>query len=135
MLRLNNQSASEMKIRSLQHFDIPQVAALDCKFPLDFDSDFILGLVASGREAKPVMVAGAWHRAEVHVLIDKSWGTPRERMTVLKELHDAMAVELKARGVSEAVTWFGGEDKSFKRFLQKWGWVKSELTSWHRRIF
>ena len=100
----------------------------------EFNDDIIGCLVSVDEHDQPIMCAAAWYRAEVHLALDHKWSTPGARLFALKELHDAMHEELKRKHIGQAITWFGEELKRFKTRLQAWGWVKSQLTSWHRRI-
>jgi hypothetical protein len=119
-------------IRNIREDDIPRLRELG--FEHEFGADFMEGVVAVNENDIPVMFVGAWSRAEVHMAIDKEWGTPGSRLALFQQVHCEMEKELKSRSVGQVVTWFGGELKSFKKRLQKLGWIKSELTSWHRRI-
>lgn len=119
-------------IRSIRKSDLPRLKELG--FEHEIGADFIEGVCAVDENDSVVMFAGAWSRAEVHMAVDGSFSTPGARLALLKQVHDAMERELKARNVGQAITWFGSELKQFKKRLQKFGWVKSELTSWHRQI-
>lgn len=99
-----------------------------------FGPDFLTGLVYTDANDQPVLFAGAWQIAEVHMGMDKSWSTPGARYAALKELHAAMEKELKQLQVGQAVTWFD-RCSAFTRRLKKLGWVMSEKVSWHRGIF
>jgi hypothetical protein len=121
-------------IRQLRKTDIPRLKELENGFTWEFDGDFIEGLAAVDEHDSPVMFVGAWRRAEVHIAVDPKWSTPGARFLQLKELHEAMRVELKAKGFSQAVTWFEDVKDRFVERLQTWGWVKSQLTSWHKEL-
>ena len=102
--------------------------------------DFIEGVAFVDREDSPKLVAGAWARAEVHCLIDPNWGTPEQKLEAFKLLHAEMERELAARGVRQVVTWFSPAEmlraggRAFLRRLQDLGWIRSENTSWHRKV-
>lgn len=121
-------------IRPIRESDKARLKELENGFAWDFGADWIEGLVAVDENDQPVIYAGAWSRAEVHVALDKKWSTPGARHALLKQLHDAMQVELKAKGFSQAVTWFDDVKDRFIERLQGWGWVKSNLTSWHKQL-
>lgn len=112
--------------------DLPRLRELG--FDRKFGPDFMDGLVFTDQDDIAVMFCGAWSRAEVHLCIDKNWSTPGARWQVLKDIHLAMEKSLKQKGVGQAITWFGDELKRFKRRLTTTGWVKSELTSWHKEL-
>lgn len=121
-------------IRKIRLDDIPRLKELENGFEWSFGVDYIDGLVSVDSEDKPVMFAGAWSRAEVHIALDKNFSTPAVRFALLKELHDAMQAEMKRKGYGQAVTWFAGKVERFQKRLEKWGWVMSNKQSWHRRI-
>lgn len=129
---VQRRESSEAFMRPIRQSDIPRLKELG--FEHEFSTDFIEGICATDENDVVVMFAGAWSRAEVHMALDKEWGTPGSRLALLQQVHGEMEKYLKARGVGQAITWFGGELKRFKKRLEKLGWVKSELTSWHRRI-
>lgn len=120
-------------IRAIRLSDVPRLKALG--FQHEFSSDFLEGICATDENDVVVMFAGAWSRAEVHMALDKEWGTPGARLALLQQVHGEMEKALEARGVGQVVTWFGDELRSFKRRLQHFGWVKSQLTGWTRRVF
>ena len=78
------------------------------------------------------MVAGAWRRAEVHMVADGSWSTPQARLEAFAELHEAMRGELRERGVGEVWT-FMDDMKAFGRRLQRLGWQKIARQVWGKR--
>lgn len=121
-------------IRPIRVSDYARLKELENGYEFKFDGDFIEGLCAVDEHDSPVMFVGAWHRAEVHIVLDRKWSTPGARLFLLKELHDAMRVELKQKGIGQAVTWFDEARDRFKDRLQSWGWVKSQLTSWHKEL-
>jgi hypothetical protein len=119
-------------IRLIRTSDLPRLKELGFEHELGFD--FMEGVVATDENDVVVMFAGAWSRAEVHMTLDKTWGTPGLRLALLQQVHARMEQRLKARNVGQAITWFGGEMQRFKQRLEALGWRKSELTSWIREI-
>jgi hypothetical protein len=119
-------------IRRLELKDLPRLKELG--FPYEIGPDFIEGLCAVDGNDEVVMFVGAFSRAEVHMCVDGQWATPGARLALLKQVHDAMERELKARNVGQVITWFGSEMKRFKVRLQKLGWAKSDLTGWYREV-
>lgn len=121
-------------LRKIRPDDIPTLKQLQQGFKWEFGPDFIGGLCAVDEHDTPVMFVGGWARAEVHIAVDSKWSTPGARLFLLKQLHEAMRYELKAKGFNQAVTWFDEARDRFKDRLQSWGWVKSKLISWHREL-
>lgn len=121
-------------IRPIRKADVPRLKELENGYEFEFGDDFIDGLCAVDGDDSPVMFIGAWRRAEVHMVLDKGWSTPGARLFLLKEMHEAMRSDLKAKGFGQAVTWFDDVKDRFKDRLQSWGWVKSTLTSWHKQL-
>lgn len=121
-------------IRPIRKTDIRRLKELEDGFEWEFGDDFIEGLVAVDENDEPIMFAGAWQRAEVHITLDKKWSTPGARFLLLKELHDAMQAEMKRKGIGQVVTWFEGAVDRFQKRLETWGWIMSDKRSFHRRI-
>lgn len=90
------------------------------------------GLVKVDSEDQPVMFAGAWSLAEVH-MVSSAWNTPGARFAALQEIHAAMEKQLRGLGVGQAVTWMD-KISAFTRRLGRLGWINSKKTSWHRGI-
>jgi len=120
-------------IRPIRRDDIAKLKSLG-GFEWEFGNDFIEGLVSVDANDQPIIFAGAWHRAEVHIAIDGKYSTPGARLLLLKELHDAMEQDLKARGVGQAITWIDDKLKRFTERLEAWGWIESQKKSWQRRL-
>ena len=120
-------------IRELRESDLPRLKELHNGFDWTFGPDFMAGMVATDSQDRPVIFAGAWSRAEVHLAIDASWETAGIRYALLLQIHDAMEREMKARGIGQAVTWFE-KTEAFCRRLIEFGWVKSHSTSYHKEI-
>jgi len=120
-------------IRPIRRDDIAKLKSLG-GFEWEFGLDFIEGLVSVDANDQPIMFAGAWHRAEVHIAVDAKYSTPGARLLLLKELHDAMQAEMRSRGIGQAVTWFDETKDRFKQRLQSWGWIESQKKSWHKEI-
>jgi hypothetical protein len=80
------------------------------------------------------MAAGAWKRAEVHMVCDRGWSSPETRGAAFLELHKAMETVLAREGVAEAITWMDGM-KAFERRLKRLGWEVTKRTMWARRLF
>jgi hypothetical protein len=125
-------TAKTFMIRKVRNSDLPRLKELG--FEHEFTSDFIEGICATDENDVVVMFAGAWSRAEVHMASDKTWGTPGARLALLQQVHREMEKHLKARNVGQVITWLDGM-KGFSRRLHNLGWFKSQLTSWHRRIY
>lgn len=121
-------------IRAIRESDKRRLKELESGFAWEFGSDWIEGLVAVDENDEPVIFAGAWSRAEVHITLDKKWSTPGARLFLLKELHDAMRAELKTKGIGQAVTWFDETRERFKDRLKSWGWLESQKKSWHKEL-
>lgn len=120
-------------IRLLEEKDLPYLRKLQTEYEWEFGKDFMLGMAIVDEHNHPVMVVGAWKRAEVHMLANGQWGTPGMRMIALQELHKAMEFELRKQGVGEVHTWLD-EMKAFCRRLQALGWGKAKRQMWARRI-
>lgn len=121
-------------IREIRPSDIPRLKEMQGEYKWDFESDFIDGLVAVDENDNPIMAVGAWMLAEVHCVMDGRWSTPGARLTLLRELHDTMSGNLKRRGYKQAVTWFDAIDR-FCRRLERWGWIRSTKSSFHRSVY
>ena len=117
-------------IRPIEAKDLPKLKEL---VDWEFGDDYLTGLVFVDSEDAPRAVCGAWLLAEVHMGMDKSWGTPGARFAAMKEMHAAMERELKALHVKQVVTWFD-RCSAFTRRLTKLGWVMSNKVSWHRGV-
>jgi hypothetical protein len=126
-------TAKTILIRAIRSSDLTRLKELG--FEHEIGSDFLEGICATDEHDVVVMFAGAFSRAEVHMALDKGFGTPGLRLALLQQVHNEMEKALKRRGVGQAITWFGDELKCFKRRLQHFGWVKSQLTGWTRRVF
>ena len=118
-------------IRELRPSDLPRLQEFGFNWALG--ADFLIGIVATDEHDRAVMVAGAWQRAEVHLGLDKDFGTPGLRLALLSQVHRAMEKELKLRDVGKVVTWLDGM-KAFGRRLVGLGWQKSDTESWQRRV-
>lgn len=124
-------------IRRIRPDDIPILKQLEDGFAWEYGQDFLDALVWVDEDDKPVMAVAAWHRAEVHMVTNKTVETPGVRFSMLKQLHRAMEQHLSCKGVGQAVTWVGHEDNAwcaFSRRLKGLGWVKSMNTSWIKVI-
>jgi hypothetical protein len=117
-------------IREIKPSDLPRLRALGLEH--DLGTDLIEGLVSVDQDDQPVMFAGAWLRAEVHMALDHSYSTPGARFVLLQEIHAEMERRLKRRKIGQVVTWL---ENNFGRRLRQLGWAKSELTSWHRKVY
>jgi hypothetical protein len=120
-------------IRPIRRDDIAKLKSLG-GYEWTFEHDFIEGLVFTDEQDQPVLFAGAWHRAEVHLAVDHEWATPGARLLALKQLHDAMENELAVRGVGQVITWIDDKLKRFSKRLEVWGWIESQKKSWQRRV-
>lgn len=123
-----------MKLRLLEERDRERVKELQCGFEWTYQPDFLFGVAVVDESDRPVIAAGAWKRAETHVVCDRLWATPQEREAVFVELHRAMEVILACEGVAEAITWMDGM-KAFSRRLKGLGWDMAKHTMWARRLF
>lgn len=119
-------------IRHIRPSDLPRLKELG--FEHEFTPDFMEGICATDENDVVVVFAGAWSRAEVHMALDKGFGTPGLRLALFQQVHREMEKSLNARNVGMVVTWLDGSMKSFHRRLQNLGWVKTQLQSWNRRI-
>lgn len=119
-------------IRFLEPQDIPRVKELQNEYEWEYGPDF-MGALAVVENDKPVMVVGAWMRAEVHMVTDSTWNTPAGRLAALAELHDRMEKVLKDFSVGEAITWMD-DMKAFGRRLEGFGWAVAKHVMWARRI-
>lgn len=118
-------------IRPIEAKDLPKLQELA---GWEFGPDFMAGLVLVDSQDAPVLYAGAWRLAEVHIAMDHQWSTPAARFLALKEIHVAMEKELKALHVKQAVTWFDKAWAFSRRLERHLGWVMSNRISWHRKV-
>jgi hypothetical protein len=121
-------------IRPVESRDFERVKQLAIGADWEIDESMFCGLVLVNEADEPMIFAGAWMLAEVHVAVDRAWSTPAVRLHNLKQIHDAMQKQLRLCGVGQAVTWFDNTRNRFLNRLETWGWVKSQKTSWHREI-
>lgn len=128
-----------MRIRPLTRDDLPRLKEMECEHEWDFESDFIGANVLVDENDVPVMIAGAWKKAEVHMVADAKWGTPAHRMAAFQQLHQHMHDSLKQKGYREAVTWFDRvvtcQVNRFIKRLRAFGWQESNKRSMHRGIY
>lgn len=120
-------------IRPMRESDLPRLRELQGEFAWEFGRDFAGALVVVDAQDVPVAIAGAWRRAEVHMVMDSRWETPGMRWEALRQLHAAMEAQLSAEGVGEAITWMDGM-KALCRRLKGLGWGKAARPMWARRI-
>jgi hypothetical protein len=118
-------------IRRIEERDLPKLRELRSDWELETGC---IGLVLVDENDVPVVFAGAWLLAETHIAIDSKWSTPGARLFALEQIHQAMNDALKEKGIRQAVTWFDGAKDRFRRRMEKWGWVASQKTSWHRLV-
>lgn len=130
----NGDGADPVKLRILEERDRERVKELECGFDWQFGRDFLCGVAVVDDADRPVMVAAAWKRAEVHMVLDQRWASPREREEAFAALHAGMAAVLANDGVAEAITWMDGM-KAFGRRLKRLGWDTAKRTMWARRLF
>jgi hypothetical protein len=121
-------------IRLLESNDLPRLRELQNEFEWTFAPDYMLGLAVVDENNLPVMMAGAWKRAEVHLVADSQLGSPQDREAAFLELHEAMANTLANQGVAEVITWMD-DMQAFGRRLKRLGWDVAKRTTWARRIF
>jgi hypothetical protein len=84
-----------------------------------------------------VMFAGAEAMACTTLLSDSSWSTPRWRLQALAELHDAVEVEVKAKGFTRGLAFIQPDlAKRFgSRLSRAFGWVSGNgWAHWHRKV-
>ena len=112
---------------------MPRIRELQGEHLWEFGPDFECGYVFVDANDVPVLVTGAWKKAECHMLIDPSWGTPGARMLALQQAHDAMERNLYAAGFREVHTFFA-KVEAFCRRMQRLGWRQSAMTSFHREV-
>jgi hypothetical protein len=120
-------------IRQITTKDVPRLRGLEQGYEWEFGPDFMHAKAFVDENDRPVLIAGAWKRAEVHLVADGTWGTPGMRQAALEQLHAAMAQQLKSEGVGEALTFMDGM-KAFCRRLQRLGWGKTDKAVWARRL-
>lgn len=74
------------------------------------------------------IAVGCRNLAEVFMLVDPSWETPKVRMEGLSIIHESMRKELAQANVSEAVAWLPPQiAKPFgNRLMRTFGWYKPE---------
>jgi hypothetical protein len=121
-------------IRFLEPQDIPRLKEMQGDFEWTYEPDYLFGMVVVDEKNRPVMAAGAWKRAEVHMLTDHTWATPLARAGALIELHNAMGNVLARDGVAEVITWLD-DMRRFQRRLKRLGWDAAKKTMWCRRLF
>ena len=120
-------------LRRIEQRDLARIRQLQAEYAWEFGPDFECGYVFVDANDVPVMVTGAWRKAECHMLIDLSWGTPGARQSALEVCHEAMERTLYARGVREVLTYFD-RFENFRRMMMRLGWVKCGKTSWNREV-
>lgn len=121
-------------IRFFEAKDIPRLKELENGFEWGFGRDFLCGVAVEDEAGRVVMAAGAWKRAEVHVVTDPAWASPQQRQAAFVALHQGMEAVLAREGVAEAITWMD-DMKAFGRRLQRLGWGRAGRTMWARRLF
>ncbi len=120
-------------IRPIEQKDLPRISALG-GFPSEYGRDFLGALALVDEDDVPLVVMGAWSRAEVHMAMDKQWSTPQNRLLALTELHGAMEQELAFLNVGEVVSWFDKACAFTRRLNKSLGWKQSERFSMHRNV-
>jgi hypothetical protein len=104
-------------MHSSQGFDYP--------FPDLADPIFISKLVVENNEGRPLMATLARLTCEMYLLMDRSAGTPRERLCHLEVLHATAQQDLRARGLDDAHAWLPPRiAKRFGRRLESLGWIR-----------
>jgi len=121
-------------IRFIEPQDLARIKELENGFEWEFSPDFLCAMAVVDENDRPVMIAGAWKRAEVHMLLDSGWAEPKKRSAAFLELHKAMEEVLAREGVAEVITWMD-DMKAFGRRLQRLGWEVAMKTMWCRRLF
>jgi hypothetical protein len=117
-----------MTIRPMLEKDQPWLWHFEGEHKWEFGADFLGGLVIVDEDDRPVAFMGAWSRAEVHCVVNPRWKTPGLRLTALTELHNAMEINLKAKGVGRMVTWIDDAHRFCRRLLHQ-GWIRANKTS------
>jgi hypothetical protein len=117
-------------IRWIEERDIPKIIEMQGEFAWTFERDFMGALAVVDKNDIPVLVTGAWKRAEVHLLADRNVKLPA---SAFLELHQAMAEALAKDNVAEVVTWMD-DMQSFGRRLKQLGWETAKRTMWVRRL-
>ena len=124
-------------IRKIQVHDLGRIRAMEAERAecdsWEFGPDYIDGLAYTDSADRPVVIVGAWHRAETHLLMDSTWGTPAMRQLAFEQVHAALEAELKQKGVGQVITWLVGK-LAFARRLKQLGWIESSKQSFHRRV-
>lgn len=72
------------------------------------------------------IVVGCRNLAEVFMLTDPSWETPKVRMEGLKSIHESMRQELAKANVAEAIAWLPPQiERPFgRRLMRSFGWFE-----------
>lgn len=94
-----------------------------------------VGKVVTNESGNPVMAALAVPIVDCYLLVDPNSGTPGERLSNLRNLHESMRMELRERGYQ----WAQADiplviEKSFGKRLQRMGWFKSEWPTWATEV-
>jgi hypothetical protein len=120
-------------IRKVEKRDLLRIRELQGEHAWEFGPDFECGYAFVDANDVPVLIVGTWKKAEGHMLIDASWGTPGARQCALEACHQAMERSLYAKGYREVITYFD-RFENFRRMMTRLGWSKSKNTSWNREV-
>lgn len=101
--------------------------------PMD---DAVAALVVEDIEGRPRMLVAAHAVAEVRIVVDHDYLTPKMRETLLADAHDALQVKLKVLGFGRAIAILESRiARGFGRRLQKLrGWVQSGGVAWEKEF-
>jgi hypothetical protein len=122
-----------MYIRSLEAQDWDRIRALERNFRWNPGPDWMGGLAICD-EGLPVAIAGAWKRAEAHLLVDHAWKTPEARLKALTLLERDGEHWCRAQGVGEILTWGLEQEPGFRRRLEEMGWMMAPRIMYGRRL-
>jgi hypothetical protein len=117
-----------LTIREIKPADLPFLWQFEGEHKWEFGADFISGLVIVDEDDRPVAFMGAWSRAEVHCVVNPRWKTPGLRLQALTDIHRAMEMSVRAKGVGRMVTWIDDAHRFCKRLTQQ-GWIRANKTS------
>ena len=128
-----SRAESELNIRSINTADAPRIEELQGRQGFDYELPDVRAMIAAlGLEADGALRLAVVARptVELYFFIDGEWRNPRWRFEALREIHEAMRRELRAKGFEDAHVWIPPEKKSFvRRLMKSFKWTRPVWTN------
>jgi len=125
-------------ICSLTEREIPALQALhkEQEWPYPFPNldqeQFISKRVLRDENGEFVGCVVARKTAELYLIGNPNWRTPKWRMEALKMMHNDMRQELRNQGYADGHCWIPPQVKNFGRRLKRLGWQLNPWDCWSR---